>query len=66
MNTISKISDDGDITVRQKMCVSDDVHLTRSTVIIDDLILRSTITLLLSLLKCYFRVYFKNENFEFT
>ena len=39
---------------------SDDVHLTSSTVNNDDLILRSTITsLLLLLLKCYFRVYFK-------
>ena len=55
-----KISDDGDITVRQKMRDSDDMHLTRFTVIVDDLILRSTITsLLLLLLKFYFRVYFK-------
>ena len=39
---------------------SDDVHLTRYTIIIDGLILRSTITsLLLLLLKCYFRIYFK-------
>ena len=38
----------------------DDVHLTRYTIIIDGLILRSTITsLLLLLLKCYFRIYFK-------
>ena len=53
-------ADGGDLTVRQKMKNSDNVHITGSRVIIDDLLLRSTaLSLLLLLLECYLRIYFK-------
>ena len=50
----------GNVTVRQKMRNSNEVHITGSSVIIDDLLLRSTsVPLCLLLLECYFRIYFK-------
>ena len=49
-----------DITIRQKMCDLDDVYLSGSTSIIDDLMLRSISKhFLLLLFEYYFRVYFK-------
>ena len=53
-------SDDGSLTVRQKMKNSSSYHLTGSRVIIDDIMLRSTSTsLLLLLLECFLRIYLK-------
>ena len=53
-------SEDGSLTVRQKMHGSDSHHLTGSRVIIDDIMLRSTsISLLLLLLECFLRIYLK-------
>ena len=53
-------ADGGNLTVRQKMKNSENVHITGSRVIIDDLLLRSTsLSLLLLLLECYLRIYFK-------
>ena len=53
-------TEDGSLTIRQKMSTSFDSHLTGSRVIIDDIMLRSTsISLLLLLLECYLRIYLK-------
>jgi len=53
-------TDRGETTVRQKMKNSEHVHISGSAVIIDDLLLRSTsLTLLLLLVECFFRVYLK-------
>ena len=59
-NPSNSYSDDGSLTIRQKMRNTDNYHLTGSRVIIDDIMLRSTsISLLLLLLECYLRIYLK-------
>ena len=53
-------TDGGDSTIRQEMQHTKEMHITGSAVIIDDLLLRSTsISLLLLLVECFFRVYLK-------
>ena len=50
--------------VRQKIRTSADEHVSRSSVIIDDVLLYSTsLSLCLILLDCYMRVYFKYREY---